>query len=1313
MVKILIAHADGDEALAAEIARPLEAAGYRVVHQGNLFVGDSLMQQASQAIAEGSPVVLCGSVQAIGTGWAHFLVNAARRYGQARVFALQMEEGAYLDFLTLDGRIARYWQDPAGAISELMAALSEYYPTPKPAGADQRLDLLEQRYRELALETCDIVDLANFPIGDRELLTRSLLLRSLYVSLRVAVDIPPSIDPHDLDKKLQNLEARRKDQDGARDAGSRFSVGQRLAHSNRLVVLGDPGAGKSTLLRWIATAYLLRLKADPDWSQLPDVDTLPDTDWLPLFIRCRDLDRRRLTGSLEEMIQHHLCDTEFSSDEAADLTPLLLGRLREGRVLLLIDGLDEISDPALRARFCRKVEKIHVAFPKAPIIVTSRIVGYREMKLRITRGFEHVTVQDLTPEDKDDFARRWCVVTEPPIRRELATEQLISDIHSTDRIERLTGSPMLLTTMALVKKKVGKLPSRRADLYREAVDVLLHWRSDVDERMDPREALPQLQYLAYYMCDSGEQQIRQDTVLDILERMRAEFPDIHAVQERPPVEFLRRLERQTGILVESGHVHHDGHLVPVYEFRHLTFQEYLAGLALVAGRYPGRDRQMSLARQIAGLAAETAPYLAPGRQTDVAVTEKWREAIRLSVMTCNDDDVNDVLRAIATPLPGEDAATTARPRATLACACLADEPNVSKEVAQEVIARFVAALTAEDGTGPEFTVADTVLKEVGDSRFAALLSRSIVARWVQEPSEYHRLAGSASVVLGETAPSEEEALRTWVRNQVALLKEPEAEVATEAALALMDVAYRRALVMVPGLVPGLISMLTRGPCEATAAAWALMWIKGPSDSFYWRPSALELQELAGAVLARALPPDAVTHLLWCFDEVPAPRRVAMAERVMDAFASATASTRNQIADQYQTLFRGVTGPVISATRHQRYEVRVDAALLLNRLDNSLALQPLLETLTDEHGVRHSRVVEALGTLRDPRALAPLLGILRTSRGTADRLVAEALGNLGDPRALPTLLDLLLLPHGTPDTSVVQALGSLGDRRAVEPLLGILTTRSGEVNAAVAHALGSLGDSRAVQPLLETLPLGDHVDSVVTALGRLGDSRAVEPLLDALTTEHIRRPAVARALGCLGDPRAVEPLLGLLPTSHGELREAVIEALGLLGDTRAVEPLLSTLAGLDDDPEPFEDDHRLTVLVALCRIGDTRAITPLTELRTDGHLELHSALRAALAALGDTVARSELNEAMAGSDRDARRGALWSLATLDTDEVTRVLLSKDLDGLPPGIDPQMVIEESTLRQYAAATHLPVPEVRARYEQLADRYPLRLAWRQRAD
>ncbi|WP_181387087.1 HEAT repeat domain-containing protein [Streptomyces sp. Act143] len=1249
MVRILIAHADGDEALAAEIAAPLEKAGYEVLHHGSLFVGDSLMQQASQAIAQGSPVILCGTVTAIGTGWANFLVNAARRHGEARIFALQMEKNAYLDFLTLDGRIARYWQDPARAMNELMEALSEYYPTRRPAGADPRLDQLEQRYRELTLETCDIVDLANLPIGDRDLITRDLQLRSLYVSLRVTVDIPPGIDPHDLDRKLQSLEARRNDHDDdTQDAGARFSVGERLADSTHLVVLGDPGAGKSTMLRWIATAYLLRLKSDPEWSQLPDVDTLPDTDWLPLFIRCRDLDERRITGSLEDMIQHHLCDTEFSSDEATELTPLLLRRLREGRALLLIDGLDEISDTALRARFCRKVEKIHLGFPEAPIIVTSRIVGYREMGLRITRGFEHVTVQDLTSEDKDDFARRWCVVTEPSARRDSAAQELISDIHSTDRIERLTGNPMLLTTMALVKKKVGKLPSRRADLYREAVDVLLHWRSDVDERMDPHEALPQLQYLAYAMCESGTQQIRQDEVIDVLERMRREFPAVHAVSRRSSVEFLRRLERQTGILVESGHVRRDGRLVPVYEFRHLTFQEYLAGLALVARRYPGRDRRISLADHVAALTSETSVVTTSMEHLDEVVSDNWREAIRLCVMTCNDDDVDSVLRAIATPRSAE-APATARPRATLACACLADEPNASKEAATEIVTRFVAALTAEDGTGPSVTVADTVLREMGGSRWAALLSRTIVTHWLENPSQHERLAGPASLVLGQTAPKEEEeALTTWVRNQVALLDEPEPAVAVEAALALMDLAYSRGLVMEPGLLPGLISMLTRGPCEATAAAWALGWTKMSSMDAHWADTS---QELAAVITSRSLTPAAVMYLLWCFDQVAPAQRDDMAAAVMDAFVAATEAGRKQLGDSYCTLFPDVVAPVVRATGHPRYDVRLEAALLLKQLDGPQAVKPLSDLLTDEEGAAQREVVvRALAELNDSRAVEPLFRFLRFPDGTTNPVVASALGVLRDPRALPPLLDVL------PRTSGM--------------------TRAG----------------------------------VVSALGRLRDPRAVEPLLALLVTPRNRPdPAVAKALGEIGDARAVEPLLGALPKARGDARMAVVEALGLLGDARAVEPLLTALTQTSDDAASYTEEELPDIVRAIVLIGDPGAARRLSELRTEEDRRLDVVLTAALGALGDTTARRAVHEAMAHSDKEIRRKALWSLATLERDEVTRVLLSRDHDGIAPGLDPQDEIEESSLGPYARILGLPVREVRSRYEELAERFPLTLGWR----
>src|SRR5262249_12779429 len=98
-------------------------------------------------------------------------------------------------------------------------------------------------------------------------------------------------------------------QDEKRD---RTSVGERLAMAKHLVVLGDPGAGKTTLTRWIATAYLLRLKSETEWKDLPDIQTLPAEEWLPILVRCRDLDADCLDGALDDVLKHTLRKAELS-----------------------------------------------------------------------------------------------------------------------------------------------------------------------------------------------------------------------------------------------------------------------------------------------------------------------------------------------------------------------------------------------------------------------------------------------------------------------------------------------------------------------------------------------------------------------------------------------------------------------------------------------------------------------------------------------------------------------------------------------------------------------------------------------------------------------------------------------------------------------------------------------------------------------------------------------------------------------------------------------------------------------------------------
>ena len=161
---------------------------------------------------------------------------------------------------------------------------------------ERQKDALDH-YCEKALAAWDIIDLSNLPEGDVLIATQKLLLRQLYMPLRIKVEQTKSGEV-----VLSGLEEQREfrrhreaghlfagEPDRPDDAKSRYSVGERLGVSQRLVVLGDPGGGKTTMLRWMATAYLLLHKGDDAFNQLPDTKTLPGTSWMPVLIRCRDL----------------------------------------------------------------------------------------------------------------------------------------------------------------------------------------------------------------------------------------------------------------------------------------------------------------------------------------------------------------------------------------------------------------------------------------------------------------------------------------------------------------------------------------------------------------------------------------------------------------------------------------------------------------------------------------------------------------------------------------------------------------------------------------------------------------------------------------------------------------------------------------------------------------------------------------------------------------------------------------------------------------------------------------------------------------
>ena len=277
-----------------------------------------------------------------------------------------------------------------------------------------------------------------------------------------------------------------------------------------------------------------------------------------------------------------------SRDRAALMPPDWIHRQMDaGRVVLMLDGLDEV-EPALRDDYVIPwLLDMYERYPQCRYLISSRPVGYPPGSLR---PLDVVECDLLDFEDSQilEYAQHWCTAVrlarnepEEEAREEGAQDgaQIVAGFEGHPYIRNLARNPLMLSAICLVNYfESGQLPKDRAMLYRLCVEGLLHhWdqRRGIHSEFSLEEKLRACRAVAIAMQADDRAEYEA-------EKVRAIFTATLGDAARAGT-LLEHIRYRTGLLLERR--------PGVFAFAHLTFQEYLAALAVHEGNSLGMDME--------------------------------------------------------------------------------------------------------------------------------------------------------------------------------------------------------------------------------------------------------------------------------------------------------------------------------------------------------------------------------------------------------------------------------------------------------------------------------------------------------------------------------------------------------------------------------------------------------------------------------------------------------------------------------------------------------------------------------------------------
>lgn len=253
---------------------------------------------------------------------------------------------------------------------------------------------------------------------------------------------------------------------------------------SRLVIVGGPGEGKSTVGQYVAQVHRSMLLGDVTDVALHrgrevDETYLPLTPRIPFRIILKDfgqwLAEKRDRGQFSAGTIDEFVSSQISAITSRRVTPDDLHQiLRTNPALLILDGLDEVTDPDLRkillSRVGEFVDRCDALDANLQILASTRPTGYtKEFDPAV---FLHMRLAKLEPEQVRSYVSRWAKAKSLDESKSSRVRQTMDECLQDDQIRLLTNTPLQVTILLLIISSGGTPPRQREALFNEYLDIM-------------------------------------------------------------------------------------------------------------------------------------------------------------------------------------------------------------------------------------------------------------------------------------------------------------------------------------------------------------------------------------------------------------------------------------------------------------------------------------------------------------------------------------------------------------------------------------------------------------------------------------------------------------------------------------------------------------------------------------------------------------------------------------------------------------------------------------------------------------------------